>query len=1463
MRVYKVIAVVLSFLLVAGGILVGGTPAGAQEEQPVEPIFQADFNGPGSGTGGNNDIVTFGGTGMLTTSGDGVAEVMSSYPDMGGGRFLRTQTPNGGTTAKVTFTPASPENSLASLWSKPDSQALLNGAVDFFFRSAEGVTDSTATAAFRPLDTSNTASGGLRLILYSNGGNTIRLQVIPGGGKQAAFTMQPDMVYHLGFTFSTDAGTGLTTAKMFAQEGNGAINTAGTPLFTFTFNMDESQVTQGFTGGKFDFGMFYPTQSASRTQDFDCFRVWNQVPAQLPANYDEEADNAISNVQLSHEIPNNVKISWENSNSSLYTSILRKKTGEREFTEAALLEGDVTEYLDQNLGTGATYYYMLRSFDESSNKYSAPTAEYSVDIPQYPVTVLEFVEPSLTLDVPGQEVEIKAGLKDQNGDPLSGKPIEFAIKNPYADFDTEIMTAVTDEDGIAGVTYTPEYKGQFQITANFAFDVDELLEGSTADMTLMVNSPEVIIEPGPPAVIRVTDAVSPGELVTIYGEDIMPEGIEAAVDNIDEQQPTESSTMLDIVQTDPDGNFAVAKLPESMEAGAYNLWVKNTLGWSSPIVLNAARPQWISTDQIAAGLKMKVVGRNLDGLEFGASRDTLVKLVSGANEYKAEILDVNPFAVEFTVSETVPYGPYDVMVSNDGGEVWRGLECDQQLNVVEKGDDPLGLGVSWAKEFKWGNTFNIKDYGAVGDGNIDDTAAIQAAVDAAKADGGGVVYMPNGRYNATSIMLPADVVLQGENRESTVLVLANSSPDVTGTYLIGAKDDGKTEGRIGVANFSMELDDNPAQQYPDHFIWLGHDWNDSLYTKTRTAEKIFVKDISLDYPLEERQGRGRGVIVLANKYILINGLDLKGYNANIESRCSNYIEVSDNKTFAVEYGPITALYQYALLERNHIEYTPYAAGENRQSRGTDAKGFAYVADNYLKNIATEANFGEIILTESWEAQTKMYGSIVSASVNTATVEPEIDEGGVLKGYLVDSALWQDGWGLELGRYPWRWHIVIIDGRGLGQYRELVSLEDTTYTIDRPWDVVPDSTSKFVIMQPTRDVTVYRNTAENSSRSILFYINGLDHVAADNHLKNTEGVTMTSYWVDSTTKDTRCTVQYFGRMERNIVDGPGVYNAVGGIGVSFSRESPEAIAWHIYGIDIKSNSIRNVGKSPYGPEYPYVGASGQTGINGLFVTNRVKGGTDPNRNAMKGIVVEDNIVKDSDRGLTLGSKGAVDHPEWQRGPMDYGTVVKDNMFMDVDQPIVSDNDEALKLINNIEIEDYTPPTTTINLRGDGQDLIFIGNASIELGAEDDIAGVERTEYSMDGGTTWKTYEVPVVISNEGTHEVQYRSIDRVGNIEQTKSVEFSLYRIPDIPYIRSLINQYEESQELQHPMGKQLYNSLGQAEHHLNKGHMDQAVKHMGEFIKHLNNETMSEKVTEEAKAVLNIIAEAIIREWEE
>jgi hypothetical protein len=67
-----------------------------------------------------------------------------------------------------------------------------------------------------------------------------------------------------------------------------------------------------------------------------------------------------------------------------------------------------------------------------------------------------------------------------------------------------------------------------------------------------------------------------------------------------------------------------------------------------------------------------------------------------------------------------------------------------------------------------GSPANVLDFGAVGDGVADDTAAFNAAM-AASTD----VYIPSGIYKITSTLtIPANTALQGANRESTKILHA-------------------------------------------------------------------------------------------------------------------------------------------------------------------------------------------------------------------------------------------------------------------------------------------------------------------------------------------------------------------------------------------------------------------------------------------------------------------------------------------------------------------------------------------------------------------------------------------------------------------------------------------------------------------------------------------------------------------
>ncbi len=85
--------------------------------------------------------------------------------------------------------------------------------------------------------------------------------------------------------------------------------------------------------------------------------------------------------------------------------------------------------------------------------------------------------------------------------------------------------------------------------------------------------------------------------------------------------------------------------------------------------------------------------------------------------------------------------------------------------------------------------WNVRDYGAVGDGVADDTTGFQAALDAAGADGGGIVTAPRGNYLiATHLTIPDDVTLEG------VFTVPTAWSQNLGTTLLAVEGEGSEEG---------------------------------------------------------------------------------------------------------------------------------------------------------------------------------------------------------------------------------------------------------------------------------------------------------------------------------------------------------------------------------------------------------------------------------------------------------------------------------------------------------------------------------------------------------------------------------------------------------------------------------------------------------------------------------------------
>ena len=97
------------------------------------------------------------------------------------------------------------------------------------------------------------------------------------------------------------------------------------------------------------------------------------------------------------------------------------------------------------------------------------------------------------------------------------------------------------------------------------------------------------------------------------------------------------------------------------------------------------------------------------------------------------------------------------------------------------------------------------------------------------------------------------------------------------------------------------------------------------------------------------------------------------------------------------------------------------------------------------------------------------------------------------------------------------------------------------------------------------------------------------------------------------------------------------------------------------------------------------------------------------------------------------------------------------------------DTAVIIVDQVKPTTYALPTGTI-----GQNGWYISSVSIMLIPTDDRSGIQETRYRVDGGA-WTTYTTPVVISADGSHTIGYYSVDKAGNVEDTKTTSLKIDR----------------------------------------------------------------------------------------
>lgn len=209
------------------------------------------------------------------------------------------------------------------------------------------------------------------------------------------------------------------------------------------------------------------------------------------------------------------------------------------------------------------------------------------------------------------------------------------------------------------------------------------------------------------------------------------------------------------------------------------------------------------------------------------------------------------------------------------------------------------------------------------------------------------------------------------------------------------------------------------------------------------------------------------------------------------------------------------------------------------------------------------------------------------------------------------------------------------------------------------------------------------------------------------------------------------------------------------------------------------------------------------------------------------IINDNLDFDGYKNYTMGDFGPV-------------TGLIYNALMTDETPLSS-----VKLsLDNSNLE--RNQTTNISLAGfgKGNTPVDLANASVSyISSNPEVASVEN------GVVTAK---------NVGTADICVSLTLNGVTVESNKS---KVKVTTSITSIRRLVEGYQKSEALAGPLVPQLNNSLTQAEKFLSEKKQDQAVTHIEDFIKLLNNPPMNNWTSNTAKEILTSDANELIKEW--
>jgi PA14 domain/Pectate lyase superfamily protein/Calx-beta domain len=488
-----------------------------------------------------------------------------------------------------------------------------------------------------------------------------------------------------------------------------------------------------------------------------------------------------------------------------------------------------------------------------------------------------------------------------------------------------------------------------------------------------------------------------------------------------------------------EGDAATITLPSGLPEGSeYMVWAQNGSGVSKPVTINQTEAWWVGPDAATRGEVTSIFGRNLSQ-DGGTTNANVYIEDSSGKGYWAPVVSANPYKIDFKVPTGLANGSYKVWVHNgDGGQYgWS---------------KPVTLTVNDGLKYT-GKTFNVKDFGAKGDGVTDDTQAIKNALAAADKVDWSTVYLPTGTYIVKDTLFPGSDKVRwlGAGKNASTIKAANG---------FGSDFLYEGSGLNQITFQDLGIDANAKKVAASTFY-------NYKATQIRSSTDIQYLNVKIN-----AEGGANPFDWSGNTRVFMKNSEVIGSEGFLGNAKQVFI---DGTTFAGTDNKDTLLQGFGVQELSITNSVGKNLDASNPSNGKWVKGRLFLdmgywgisQNQYFGNNETidlaptsdtgdaDQNSGEQIL---WEPQeSKSLGAVTGGTATSVSFSAPPS---------VDSA----------------WYLAIVGGKGIGQSRQVKSYNSSTktYQVEDGWNVAPDSSSVIVASKTASKIVVYGNTLDGAS-----------------------------------------------------------------------------------------------------------------------------------------------------------------------------------------------------------------------------------------------------------------------------------------------------------------------------------------------------------------------------------------------